>query len=117
MNFCQYCHQYLTIDEEKDSDTNEWCICLFCVHCQRKFECKSYLIEHRCYRQKSKDQFILMNQHLTSYKAKDITLPIKSIQCPKCKKVNMNKFERKYYKNNHQFELNYICINCHHNWS
>lgn len=115
MNFCTKCDQYLSIQEEL-IDGKQRNIYLYCINCQCKFECQNYQIQHKCYRQKSKDEFVVMNQHLNAYKSKDITLPMKQTKCPKCKQTNMNKFERIYFKNNHQFELNYICSNCYHNW-
>ena len=124
MNFCTQCHQFLSIREEIQQIQNSQKtppkkrnIYLYCVNCQCKFECKNYRIELKYYRQKSKDEFVVMNQHLNAYKSKDITLPMQKKKCPKCKQTNMNKFERIYFKNNHQFELNYICSNCYYNWS
>ena len=115
MNFCTNCVKYLSIREELiDGKRN---MSFYCSNCDIKFQCNNYQIEYKMYRHKSKDEFVTMNQHLNPYKSKDITLPMQKTQCPQCKATNWNKFERLYFKNNHQFELNHICTNCYHNWS
>lgn len=109
--FCEKCDCLLHVKEILNED-NKRELYRFCKNenCDYKKKCTSFKILKKDYR------FKLVNRtHLNEHKSKDSTLPIKKSKCPKCKKTNINKYERKYFRN--QFFINHLCSSCNYNWT
>ena len=110
MHFCDKCECLLVVRELLTAEKKR-VLYYICNNgtCDTKKLCTSFRISKKNYRHKLSDK-----NYLNKFKTKDSTLPIKKSTCPKCNKTNINKYERKYFRN--QFFINHICSSCYHNW-
>ena len=109
MDFCHNCKNYLYLKEKIENGERK--LFRICKKCDFKKECCNNRIAFKIYRQTTDTN---NNNYLNKYKAFDCTLPTKLSKCPKCKKNQINPYERKYINN--QYQMNIICKDCHHNW-
>ena len=113
MNFCVKCNNFLYLKEINHEDKRV--LFYYCKKCDYKTECKNNKISFKIYKKTINNSKSNVS-YLNKYKVNDLTLPRKNIKCPKCKKINNNPYERKYFNNS--FQLNIICSNdkCNYNW-
>lgn len=110
MDFCDNCKNHLSVLEI--SENNERVLYYYCKKCNVKKQCFNNKVSFKKY--KMDNNHTNDTQHINKYKAQDCTLPIKHCKCPKCKKINNNRYEVKYVNNS--YNLNIICKNCHENF-
>lgn len=109
MDFCNNCNNYLSLKEILEND--ERILYYYCNKCEIKKQC---LIKKISFKKYKIDNDIKNEVFLNKYKVKDKTLPQKYCKCPKCKKMNNNRYEV-HYKNN-SYNINIICKNCFNNF-